>query len=85
MQEDRTPDDGGSVSVREAAALANVSSQAVHKWIAQGRVQSHQADDGYRIDIEELAQFLALRRAAASVGINVATLLQWNEETGAPA
>jgi len=55
------------ISIAEASALANVSRQAIHQRIAQGRVASLQSDDGPVVAIDELHQFLEVRAAAATV------------------
>lgn len=83
MPDNRPAMPGRRVTVKEAAALAEVSCQTVHNWIAQGRVQPLQTDDGARLDLEELGRFLAMRRAASAVGIQIDTLLHWTDEAGA--
>jgi DNA-binding transcriptional MerR regulator len=85
MQEHRPTETNGQVSVKEAAALAKVSPQTVHNWMTHGRLQPLQTADGYRVDLEELAHFLAMRRAAAAAGITLDTLRQWTKETSATA
>jgi excisionase family DNA binding protein len=85
MQDSRPTETNGHVSVKEAAALAKVSLQTVHNWMAQGRLQPLRTADGYRVDLEELAQLLAMRRAAAAAGITLDTLKQWADETSATA
>jgi DNA-binding transcriptional MerR regulator len=72
----------GHVNVSEAAARAGVSRQAVHKWIAHGRLHPHASDDGYLLDVEELARFLAVREASSEVGIRVDTLRHWLDDAG---
>jgi hypothetical protein len=62
-----------------------VSRQAIDQWLAQGRLQRLVTDDGYRIDGEELIRFLAVRRAAFTVGIKVDTLLQWTVDADSQA
>jgi excisionase family DNA binding protein len=68
------------ISVREAAARAEVSRQTIHNWIALGRIHLLATDDGYRINADEFEQFLAMRRAASRVGIKVDTLQHWSGE-----
>lgn len=76
---------GHWLSVREAAAVAGVSRQSVHRWIAQGRVSAVAGDDGYRVDSAELTDFLVLRRAAYLAGVTVSTLETWTGDAGATA
>ena len=85
MQDNEVRTTNGQVSVKEAAALAKVSLQTVHNWLTQGRLHPIRTDEGCRIDLEELAQFLAMRRAAAAAGITIDTLQQWTNETSASA
>lgn len=73
----------GLVSVKDAAALAGVSRQTVHNWIAHQRVKPFQTDHGSRLDIDGLHQFLSMRRAASEVGIKLDTLRQWTDDTDA--
>ena len=83
MAHDRIDFGRAWVSVPEAAALAGVTRQAVHWWIAQGRLTAVPTDDGYRIDRAELSRFLAERRAARAIGVKLDTLRQWADEAGA--
>jgi excisionase family DNA binding protein len=69
------------VTVKEAAALARVSRQTVHLWIAHGRVQAVQTDDGdLRLDTEEFDRFLTMRRAASVAGVRFDTLRHWVDD-----
>jgi excisionase family DNA binding protein len=68
------------LTVEEAARVAGVSRQAVYGWIGRGRLQPVPTDDGVRIDADDLSRLLAARRAAANVGVGVATVLRWAEE-----
>ena len=77
MPDDRIDHGRERLTVPEAAALAGVSRQAVHAWFAQGHLTPINTGRGYRIDREEFRRFLAERRAAAAVGVKVATLRQW--------
>ena len=85
MQDNRPTESNGQVSVKEAAALAKVSLQTVHNWMAHGRLHPLRTADDYRVDLEELAQLLAMRRAAAAAGISLDTLRQWTDESSGTA
>jgi hypothetical protein len=69
--------DHGHLTVAEAAARAGVTRQAIHKWIAYGRLQPRLSDHGYLLDGGELARFLAVREASSEVGVKVDTLQHW--------
>jgi predicted site-specific integrase-resolvase len=81
MADNRTPRTG-RVSVK-GAALAGVSPQPVHNWLAQGRVRAFRTAGGCRIDREELARFPARRRAAAAARIQLDTLRHWTDDDSA--
>lgn len=68
------------LTMGEAAAIAHVSRQAMDVWILRHRLDVHIADDGWRIEAEVLAAFLAVRRAAAETGVHVQTMRRWIEE-----
>jgi excisionase family DNA binding protein len=80
MSEMHAPAGRNWISVQEAAARAEVSRQTIHNWMALDRIRLLVTDDGYRIDPEELEQFLAMRQAASRVGIKVSTLQHWAGE-----
>jgi excisionase family DNA binding protein len=82
MQGDQANSGHDWVTVKEAAARAEVSRQTVRQWIAHGRVQAVQTDDGdLRLDLEELDRFLTMRRAAFVAGIKIETLRHWMDQT----
>jgi excisionase family DNA binding protein len=80
MSEMRAPAGRDWMSVQEAAALAGVSRQTIHNWMALGRLRPLVTDDGYRINAGELEHFLAMRQAASRAGIKLDTLQQWTSE-----
>ena len=81
LREERMRNGRDWLSVREAAEHAGVSQGAIRYWIGNKRLQALAIDGRYQaVDAGELSRFLAARRAAASVGINVTTLMQWVEE-----
>ena len=83
MQGDQANRAPGWVTVKEAAALARVSRQTVHLWIAHGRVKAVPTDDGdLRLDTEEFDRFLTMRRAASVAGVRLETLRHWMDQTG---
>ena len=82
MQDGRATETRGRVSVKEAAALAGVSPQTIHTWRDRGWFRATRTPAGDRIDLAEFGEFLALRRAAAMVGIRVETLLRWADGAG---
>jgi hypothetical protein len=84
MPDDRVDFGADWVSVPQVTALVGVSRQAVHQWLARGRLAAIPTDDGPRIARAELDRFLAARRAAADVGIKVETLRKWTDRAALP-
>jgi DNA-binding transcriptional MerR regulator len=76
------PTGPASLTISEFATRAGVSRQAVHGWIARGRLRATWTDDGIRVDAAEAMRYLAARRAAESVGISVDTLLHLADQLG---
>lgn len=72
------------VSVSQAAAIAEVSKQAVHQWIAKGWLQPLQTDDVLLLEVRALREFLTRRQTASAAGIKVATLSRWVDEDDPP-
>jgi hypothetical protein len=83
----RTPDasrpaQSGPLSVSEAAAMAGVTRQAVHAWIARGHLTVVPSADlsGIWLEATTVARFLAARHAARTVGVRIETVRQWQLE-----
>jgi excisionase family DNA binding protein len=84
MRDECEVDGRAWLTVGEVARAAGVHRYTVYGWIARGRLQPLPTDDGtYRIAAPDLARLLATRRAAATAGVRVATLLHWAEESPA--
>lgn len=85
MNDRRNSGNGRWLTVAEAAAVAGVSVQAVHGWIARGALEEAWTDDGHRrVDAAALGELLALRRAAGGAGIRLETLRRWVDESPSP-
>jgi PTS system nitrogen regulatory IIA component len=54
------------LTVRDAAALLNVSEKNVHRWIEQGELPAYRINDQYRINRAELLEWATSRRLHVS-------------------
>ena len=54
------------LTVRDAAALLNVSEKSVYRWIKQGVLPAYQVDDQYRINRTELLEWATERKLHVS-------------------
>jgi PTS system nitrogen regulatory IIA component len=70
----------GKLTVRDAAALLNVSEKSVYSWIEQGLLPASRIDDQYRINRTELLEWATARNLHVSP-----ELFSELESEGAPA
>ena len=54
------------LTVRDAAALLNVSEKSVYRWIKQGVLPAYRVDDQYRINRTELLEWATARKMHVS-------------------